>query len=259
MRVAVIGTGYVGLVTGTCFSDMGNEVWCVDVDRAKIERLKRGEIPIYEPGLSEMVKKNHESGALNFTTEIGEALKRCNICFIAVGTPMGEDGSADLQYVLAVAKSIGQVMERHTYVVDKSTVPVGFTKAVSEKYPEAKILFSPEFLRESKALYDNLYPSRIIVGSPERPSGAAPLREAAERFAGLLKEASLRPDVPVLLMGSTEAEAVKLFANTYLALRVSYFNELDTYAEMKGLDTQATACPRMPNSSWPTMPTCRRT
>ena len=112
MKVAVIGTGYVGLVTGTCFSDMGNEVWCVDVDEKKIERLKAGEIPIYEPGLSELVLKNYENGNLNFSTDIKEALDRCNICFIAVGTPMGEDGSADLQYVLAVAKSIGEKMSQ---------------------------------------------------------------------------------------------------------------------------------------------------
>ena len=158
MKVAVIGTGYVGLVTGTCFSDMGNEVWCVDVDEKKIERLKSGIIPIYEPGLSEMVLKNHEKGALNFTTDIKEALDRCNICFIAVGTPMGEDGSADLQYVLAVADSIGSHMSHHMYVVDKSTVPVG-TAAKVRSTIQAKldergsdltfdVISNPEFLKE---------------------------------------------------------------------------------------------------------------
>ena len=191
MRVAVIGTGYVGLVTGTCFSDMGNEVWCVDVDRAKIERLKKGEIPIYEPGLSEMVKKNHESGALNFTTEIGEALKRCNICFIAVGTPMGEDGSADLKYVLAVAKSIGEVMERHTYVVDKSTVPVGTAKKVRSAIQAEldkrgsdltfDVISNPEFLKEGTAVSDCMRPDRIVIGV-DNENAAETMRELYRHY-----------------------------------------------------------------------------
>lgn len=125
MKIAVIGTGYVGLVTGTCFSEMGNTVWCVDVDEKKIDRLKQGVIPIYEPGLEGMVQNNARLGQLKFTTKLEEALEEAEICFIAVGTPMGEDGSADLQYVTAVAKNIGQVMKHHMYVVDKSTVPVG--------------------------------------------------------------------------------------------------------------------------------------
>lgn len=132
MKVAVIGTGYVGLVTGTCFANMGNTVWCVDVDEKKIENLKAGIIPIYEPGLSEMVLHNYKQDNLHFTTQIREALDVCDICFIAVGTPMGEDGSADLQYVLSVAQSIGKYMQRHMYVVDKSTVPVG-TAGKSER------------------------------------------------------------------------------------------------------------------------------
>lgn len=125
MKIAVIGTGYVGLVTGTCFSDMGNDVWCVDVDTSKIQNLKEGIIPIYEPGLEDMVKSNYELGHLRFTTDIAEALEHANICFIAVGTPMGEDGSADLHYVLEVAGQIGANMKHHMYVIDKSTVPVG--------------------------------------------------------------------------------------------------------------------------------------
>ena len=136
MRVAVVGTGYVGLVTGTCFSEMGNDVWCVDVDESKIENLKKGIIPIYEPGLAEKVHKNFEIGSLHFTTDIREALALSEICFIAVGTPMGEDGSADLRYVLAVAGSIGKYMERRMYVVDKSTVPVGTAKLVRKTIQE---------------------------------------------------------------------------------------------------------------------------
>ena len=130
MRLSVIGTGYVGLVTGTCFSEMGNDVWCVDVVEKKINDLKNGIIPIYEPGLTEMVINNKNAGRLNFTTDIKEALETSEIVFIAVGTPMGEDGSADLQYVLTVAKSIGENMKRHMYIVDKSTVPVGTAEKV---------------------------------------------------------------------------------------------------------------------------------
>ena len=162
MRVAVIGTGYVGLVTGTCFSEMGNTVWCVDVNEEKIERLKEGIIPIYEPGLAEMVERNHSAGTLNFTTDIAEALQTSEIAFIAVGTPMGEDGSADLQYVLSVAKGIGANMKRHMYVVDKSTVPVGTADKVRATIQAEldgrnsdltfDVISNPEFLKESETV-----------------------------------------------------------------------------------------------------------
>ena len=170
MRVAVIGTGYVGLVTGTCFAEMGNTVWCVDVDEKKIEKLKNGIIPIYEPGLSEMVERNYKTKSLHFTTDIVEALETSEIAFIAVGTPMGEDGSADLQYVLSVAKSIGTYMKRHMYVVDKSTVPVGTASRVRDTIQEEldkrnsaltfDVISNPEFLKEGSAISDCMKPDR---------------------------------------------------------------------------------------------------
>ena len=157
MNISVIGTGYVGLVTGTCFAEMGNNVICVDIDEKKVEDLKKGIIPIYEPGLEKMVLKNHEVGTLNFTTDLKSALDATDICFIAVGTPMGEDGSADLQYVLAVAKGIGENMSHHMYIIDKSTVPVGTAEKVRAKVQETldgrgsdltfDVISNPEFLK----------------------------------------------------------------------------------------------------------------
>jgi len=175
MRVAVVGTGYVGLVTGTCFLDMGNDVWCVDVDKKKIENLKKGIIPIYEPGLAEKVHKNHELGSLNFTTDIEEALDVSEICFIAVGTPMGEDGSADLHYVLGVAEEIGRKMKHSLYVVDKSTVPVGTAgrvrRAIQKELDRRgskltfEVISNPEFLKEGNAVADCMKPDRIVIGA----------------------------------------------------------------------------------------------
>ena len=191
MRVAVIGTGYVGLVTGTCFSDMGNDVWCVDVDEAKIERLKQGIIPIYEPGLSDMVLKNYKAGSLRFTTKIEEALEKANICFIAVGTPMGEDGSADLHYVLAVAESIGKCMKHHMYVIDKSTVPVGTAGKVRAKIQEEldkrgsdltfDVISNPEFLKEGTAVSDCMRPDRIVIGV-DNENAAEVMRELYRHY-----------------------------------------------------------------------------
>ena len=190
MKIAVVGTGYVGLVTGTCFAEMGNDVWCVDVDTQKIENLEQGIIPIYEPGLSEMVKRNHEMGSLRFTTRIRDALKTSEICFIAVGTPMGEDGSADLQYVLAVAGEIGAGMERHMYVVDKSTVPVGTSEKVRQTIQREldrrgsdltfDVISNPEFLKEGCAIADCMKPDRIVIGV-DSDRAADTMRELHER------------------------------------------------------------------------------
>ena len=237
MRVAVIGTGYVGLVTGTCFSDMGNEVWCVDVDEKKIERLKGGEIPIYEPGLSELVKKNYGSGALNFTTDIKEALDRCNICFIAVGTPMGEDGSADLHYVLAVAKSIGEEMSHHMYVVDKSTVPVGTAgkvRACIQEQLDARgsdltfdVISNPEFLKEGTAVNDCLRPDRIVIGVDNEG--------AAETMRELYRHYVLNTE-NFILMDIASAEMTKYAANSMLATKISFMNEISRICEQVGAD-----------------------
>jgi UDPglucose 6-dehydrogenase len=174
MNITIIGTGYVGLVTGTCFSEMGNEVYCVDVIEEKIESLKKGIIPIYEPGLEELIKKNYERGNLHFTTDLAQGLENSDVCFIAVGTPMGEDGSADLQYVHQVAKEIGQTITHDIIVVDKSTVPVGTANEVkkiilseldkrNKKY-NVSVVSNPEFLKEGNAVNDFMRPDRVVVG-----------------------------------------------------------------------------------------------
>ena len=237
MKVAVVGTGYVGLVTGTCFSDMGNEVWCVDVDEKKIERLKAGEIPIYEPGLTEMVLRNYRKAALHFTTDIKEALDRCNICFIAVGTPMGEDGSADLQYVLAVAKSIGEKMSRHMYVVDKSTVPVGTAEKVRACIQEEldkrasdltfDVISNPEFLKEGTSVNDCMRPDRIVIGVDND--------DAAETMRELYRHYVLNTD-NFIIMDIASAEMTKYAANSMLATKISFMNEISRICEAVGAD-----------------------
>lgn len=237
MKVAVIGTGYVGLVTGTCFSDMGNDVWCVDVDERKIERLKAGVIPIYEPGLEEMVKRNYAQGHLKFTTKIEEALKYTDICFIAVGTPMGEDGSADLHYVLEVAKSIGQFMEHHMYVVDKSTVPVGTAKKVKEaiqaelKRRKSDLTFdvisNPEFLKEGTAVADCMRPDRIVIGVSNS--------KAAEVMQELYMP-YIRNTENFIIMDIASAEMTKYTANAMLATKISFMNEISNICDMVGAD-----------------------
>ena len=238
MKIAVAGTGYVGLSIATLLSQH-HTVTAVDVIPEKVDLINRRKSPIQDEYIEKFLKEKPLD--LTATTD-GEAAYR-DAEFVVIATPTNYDPQKnffDTRHVEEVVSLVASVNPKAVMVI-RSTVPVGYTRSLQTRYPESKILFSPEFLRESKALYDNLYPSRIIVGyedcvmpSPDRAS-----RPAAETFAALLKEASLTPDVPVLLMGTTEAEAVKLFANTYLALRVSYFNELDTYAEMKGLDTQA--------------------
>ena len=252
MKISVAGSGYVGLSVGTLLAQR-HEVTLVDVVPEKVEMINARKCPIKDEYLERFFaeKELHLKATLDGASAYREA------DFVVVATPTNYDPQKnffDTSHVEEVLRLVAEV-NPSAVVVIKSTVPVGYTKSLKEKFKGLCVLFSPEFLRESKALYDNLYPSRIIVGfgavsgdapssallrNPFRenaPEGASPLA-AAERFASLLKEAALN-DPPVLLMGSTEAEAVKLFANTYLALRVSYFNELDTYAEMKGLDTRA--------------------
>ena len=237
MRVAVIGTGYVGLVTGTCLSGMGNKVWCVDVDEKKIENLKQGIIPIYEPGLTDMVLKNHKEGSLHFTTQIGEALDACDICFIAVGTPPGEDGSADLTYVLAVAESIGKLMVRHMYVIDKSTVPVGTAGKVRQRIQEEldkrgssltfDVISNPEFLKEGNAVGDCMKPDRIVLGTDNE--------EAAEVMRDLYKPFVMDTD-NFILMDIASAEMTKYAANSMLATKISFMNEISNICERVGAD-----------------------
>lgn len=237
MKVAVVGTGYVGLVSGTCFADMGNEVWCVDTNEKKIQTLLDGQIPIYEPGLEEIVKRNVENGSLHFTTSIEEALKTCNICFIAVGTPMGEDGSADLQYVTAVARSVGKNMVRHMFVVDKSTVPVGTAQKVRAAIQEEldargshltfDVVSNPEFLKEGTAVHDCMVPDRIVVGVESRK---------AEKVMRDLYAPYVRSVENLIIMDIASAEMTKYAANSMLATKISFMNEISNICELVGAD-----------------------
>ena len=232
MKIAVAGTGYVGLSLATLLSQ-NHSVTAVDIVPQKVDMINRRESPLRD----EYIERYFAEKDLDLIATLDAEKAYSDAEYVIIAAPTNYDPKRNFFDTSAVESVIRTVKEVNpeAYMVVKSTVPVGFTTSVREKYDTDRILFSPEFLRESKALYDNLYPSRIIVGAD---MSEARIVEAAERFAGLLKSASLRQDVEVLMMGSTEAEAVKLFANTYLALRVSYFNELDTYAEIKGLDTQ---------------------
>ena len=253
MKIAVAGTGYVGLSIATLLAQK-NHVTAVDIVPEKVEMLNRGESPIQDEYIEKYLARNKNCKSTE-PTELTEGLNGSDIPlldltatldaeeayrdaeFVVIAAPTNYDPQKNYFDTSAVEAVIQLVMKvnKEAIMVIKSTVPVGYTEMIREKTGSKNILFSPEFLRESKALYDNLYPSRIIVGTDMRDER---LVKAAHQFAGLLQEGALKKEIDTLFMGFTEAEAVKLFANTYLALRVSYFNELDTYAEMKGLDTQ---------------------
>ena len=232
MKIAVAGTGYVGLSMATLLSQH-HEVMAVDIIAEKVEMINKRISPIQD----DYIEKYFAEKELNLTATLDADAAYKDAQFVIIAAPTNYDPVKNFFDTSAVESVIKKVMEVNpeAIMIIKSTIPVGYTESVRQKMGINNILFSPEFLRESKALYDNLYPSRIIVG---RPEGDARLMEAAETFAGLLKEGAIKENIDILFMGLTEAEAVKLFANTYLALRVSYFNELDTYAEMKGLNTQ---------------------
>ena len=242
MRIAVIGTGYVGLVTGTCFAEMGNHVTCIDSNSEKIQMLQSGKIPIYEPGLEEMVVRNMESGELKFTTSLAESLVKAQVVFIAVGTPMGEDGSADIHAVLQVAESIGELMTTDLVVVDKSTVPVGtadrvrktIQKAVQQRVDSGEekaatyrfdVVSNPEFLKEGTAIADFMKPDRVILGADS---------DRAREIVETLYEPFMKKGNRILSMDVRSAEMTKYAANAMLATRISFMNELARLCERTG-------------------------
>ncbi len=233
MNITVVGTGYVGLSIATLLAQH-NHVTAVDIVPEKVDMINRRLSPIQD----DYIQKYLQEKELDLVATLDAEAAYRDADYVVIAAPTNYDSKQNFFDTSAVESVIEAVMKinPHAIMVIKSTIPVGYTESVRQRYGSDNILFSPEFLRESKALYDNLYPSRIIVG---RPEGDERLDNAAKNFASLLQQGAIKPEVDTLIMGLTEAEAVKLFANTYLALRVSFFNELDTYAEMKGLDTQA--------------------
>ncbi len=238
MNICVIGTGYVGLVTGTCFAEMGNKVWCVDVDAAKIDKLKSGILPIYEPGLKEVVLKNVAEKRLNFSTQLEEGIKDALFCFIAVGTPPGEDGSADVTYVLNAAGKIGACMDKYLIVVNKSTVPVGTADKVRNVIKqqlaarnldnlEFDVVSNPEFLKEGAAVEDFMRPDRVVIGT-DNVRTAELLKQLYEPFS--------RNQHPIFIMDIKSAEITKYAANAMLATRISFMNEIAQLCDKIGGD-----------------------
>ncbi|MDO6472173.1 UDP-glucose/GDP-mannose dehydrogenase family protein [Maribacter sp. 1_MG-2023] len=237
MNLTVIGTGYVGLVSGTCFAEMGNTVTCVDIDQNKITNLEKGIIPIYEPGLTQMVLRNYENKTLRFSTDLAKTLKKSDIAFIAVGTPMGEDGAADLQYVLQVASDIGDHMQQKLIIVDKSTVPVGTADKVKAKIQERldlrgidipfEVVSNPEFLKEGDAISDFMKPDRVVIGV-ETPEAEEQMRTLYAPF--------FRTQNRMISMDVRSAEMTKYVANAMLATKISFMNEVANICELVGAD-----------------------
>ena len=232
MKIAVVGTGYVGLVLGACLAENGNNVICVDKDQSKIATLEAGRMPIYEPGLEEMVRRNHSEDRLVFTTDLASSVRASEIVFIAVGTPQGEDGSADLQHVLDVARDIGRAIDKYTVIVDKSTVPVGTSKKVhatvaAETTHPFSVVSNPEFLKQGAAIEDFMKPDRVVVGSDDERA-AALMRELYAPFT--------RTGAPIMMMDPASAELCKYAANSILATRISFMNEIANVCELMGAD-----------------------
>ena len=230
MKIAVIGTGYVGLVTGTCFADSGNDVTCVDIDRAKIDRLKAGQLPIYEPGLEEMVRDNQAAERLVFTTDLAAAVSAAEIVYLAVGTPQGDDGSADMRALWSVVDGIAPHLRPEAIVVTKSTVPVGtcskiFARLKEQTGRDCDVASNPEFLKEGSAIEDFIKPDRVVVGV-RRPEVGEVLHELYKPF--------LRTEKPFLSMSPESAELTKYVANALLSTKISFINEMANLCERMG-------------------------
>src|SRR5688500_6314820 len=232
MKIAVVGTGYVGLVAGACFAESGNDVVCVDRDAAKVRMLRRGKMPIYEPGLEELVRRNRQEGRLTFTTTLPKAVRDSQIIFIAVGTPQGEDGSADLQHVLGVARDVAKAMNGYKVIVDKSTVPVGTSEKVREvgrrhsTHPFS-VFSNPEFLIQGAAVEDFMKPDRVVIGAEDARARDLMLE---------LYEPFTRTGAPIMVMDCPSAELTKYAANAMLAARISFMNEVANVCELVGAD-----------------------
>lgn len=231
-KIAVVGTGYVGLVTGTCFADTGNQVICVDIDETKVERMRNGEVPIYEPHLDTVFQRNIEAGRISFTTELKEAVDFAEIIFLALPTPPGEDGSADLSYILAVADELGSLMTEFKVIVDKSTVPVGTSEKVKAKIQEKAsvdfaVVSNPEFLREGFAVDDFMNPDRVVIGT-EDAKAIQIMSELYKPFTDNNK--------PLIVMDEKSAELTKYAANAFLATKITFMNEIANFCELVGAD-----------------------
>lgn len=232
MHLTVVGTGYVGLVSGTCFAEMGNHVTCVDIDERKVEIMRNGQIPIFEPDLDVLFERNLRQGRLSFTTDLAEGIKDAEVIFLALPTPPGEDGSADLKYVLGVAEQLGNIMDRYMVIVDKSTVPVGTADKVhaaiaKEAKHDFDVVSNPEFLREGVAVDDFLKPDRVVIGTSS---------ERAQKIMERLYKPFVRQGNPIIFMDERSAEMTKYAANSFLATKITFMNEVANLCEMVGAD-----------------------
>ncbi len=233
MKIAVVGTGYVGLVSGTCFAESGNHVTCVDIDAVKVEKMKSGYVPIYEPGLEVLFERNTKQGRLHFTTDLAEGIKEAKLIFLALPTPPGADGSADLSFVLKVAEELSEIITDYKVIVDKSTVPVGTAEQVEavmlKKLDRSlfDVVSNPEFLREGVAVEDFMKPDRVVVGTSS---------ERAKKVISALYEPFVRQGNPILFMDERSAEMTKYASNSYLATRISFMNEIANLCELLGAD-----------------------
>ncbi|EMR03766.1 UDP-glucose dehydrogenase family protein [Cesiribacter andamanensis] len=235
MRIAVVGTGYVGLVTGTCFAETGNHVTCVDIDERKVNKLRSGKITIYEPGLDVLFERNIKQKRLEFTTDLAEGIKGAEIIFLALPTPPGEDGSADLKYILKVADDLGPLLDKYTIIVDKSTVPVGTAEKVRDRIAanatvEFDVVSNPEFLREGVAVEDFMKPDRVVIGT----ESAKARKKMEQLYAPLVRQGN-----PVIFMDERSAELTKYAANSFLATKITFMNEIANLCELLGADVDA--------------------